>query len=105
MNGFLEKPAYRLKKFHESGHENLSVAVNLSSIQLYQPDLVIRLKSILDEIDFDPTRLEIEITESIFMSKSHQVVENLTRIKDMGVRIAIDDFWYRFFILVIFKRF
>lgn len=101
----LRKACLEIKKCHENGYEDLSVAVNLSSIQLYQPDFVIRLKSILDEIDFDPKKLEIEITESIFMSKSHQVIENLTRIKDMGVRIAIDDFGTGFSSLAYLKNF
>ena len=101
----LRKACLDIKRMHEKGHQDLSVAVNLSSIQLYKPDFVIRLKSILDEIDFNPLKLEIEITESIFMSSSHQVIENLTRIKDMGVRISIDDFGTGFSSLAYLKNF
>jgi len=101
----LRKACLDIKRMHENGMKEFAISVNLSSVQLLKPDFVITLKSIIDEIGFNPCKLEIEITESIFMSSSHQVIENLTRIKDMGVRISIDDFGTGFSSLAYLKNF
>lgn len=68
------------------------VAVNISSIHMRMPGFHDEVAAILRETHFVPERLEIEITESVLLDHGGEVLENLKRLRAMGVRIALDDF-------------
>ena len=68
------------------------VAVNLSPIQVAQPDLPTRVHEILLESGLSPGRLELEITESALFRDFQRALDTLRRLKALGVRIAMDDF-------------
>jgi len=68
------------------------IAVNLSPVQLMQPDLAERITEILLETGLSPTRLELEITESAIISDKLRALQVLRRIKALGISIAMDDF-------------
>ncbi|MEM8743756.1 MAG: EAL domain-containing protein [Pseudomonadota bacterium] len=70
----------------------LKVSVNLSPVQFKPGDFVDLVKNALDETGLDPSRLELEITESLLISSTGQVVEDLEGLRDLGVSIAMDDF-------------
>ncbi len=74
-----------------------SLAINVSAGQLYDgfADQVI---ATIDSIGFPAARLELEITESLLMQQEN--LQELYSLKKQGISIAIDDFWYRLFILV-----
>ena len=71
---------------------NFRVAVNLSPIQVTLPNFAAMVESILAETGLAPERLELEITERIFLADQEHTVATLRRIKALGVRIALDDF-------------
>jgi diguanylate cyclase (GGDEF)-like protein len=70
----------------------LKIAVNLSPVQFKTSNLVEVVKEILDETGLAPHRLELEITERIFMADNENTLSTLRRLKAIGVRIAMDDF-------------
>lgn len=70
----------------------LRVAVNLSARQFQQPGLCAAIARILEENDLPPSRLELEITESVAMRNVDVTLQILKELHAMGVRIAIDDF-------------
>jgi diguanylate cyclase (GGDEF)-like protein len=70
----------------------LSIAVNLSSRQFQDPDLVRYVDEALREAELDPRLLELEITESLAMENAEHTVQILRQLKDLGVWISIDDF-------------
>jgi len=72
--------------------DDLKVAVNLSPVQFTAPDLVGVVERILAQTGLAPHRLELEITERIFMADSENTLSILRRLKSIGVRIAMDDF-------------
>jgi diguanylate cyclase (GGDEF)-like protein len=72
--------------------DDLKIAVNLSPVQFTAPDLVEVVERILAETRLAPNRLELEITERIFISDSENTLASLRRLKALGVRIAMDDF-------------
>jgi diguanylate cyclase (GGDEF)-like protein/PAS domain S-box-containing protein len=72
--------------------DHLRIAVNLSVCQFRHQGLLATIVSALDETGLRADRLEIEITESVFLSDSAQSVPLLHAMKDLGLRIAIDDF-------------
>ncbi len=70
----------------------LTVAVNVSAVQLYNPDFVQAIHQILLETGLSPRRLEIEITETALVRDFNRALTTLRLIKALGVRIAMDDF-------------
>jgi diguanylate cyclase (GGDEF)-like protein len=70
----------------------LSVAVNLSTAQFRHDDLVSLIAGALERAGLPARRLEIEITESLLMSNTEQVLGMLAALSAMGVTIAMDDF-------------
>jgi len=70
----------------------LTVAVNVSAVQLYNPDFVQQLHQTLLETGLSPKRLEIEITETALVRDFNRALTALRQAKALGVRIAMDDF-------------
>ncbi len=68
------------------------VSVNVSPIQLAEPDMARRIARILRETRLDPRQLQLEITESVLVDQPEALVADLTELMALGVRIAIDDF-------------
>jgi diguanylate cyclase (GGDEF)-like protein len=72
--------------------ENIRVAVNLSPIQFIEPNLPQVVISALASAQLPPRRLELEITEGVFLVESESTDDMFARLKQIGVRLALDDF-------------
>jgi diguanylate cyclase (GGDEF)-like protein/PAS domain S-box-containing protein len=72
--------------------EHLTISVNLSGKQFRQPELVERIREILAESSLEPSRLCLEITESMIMAHADSAVDKMRRLRDLGVELHIDDF-------------
>ncbi len=70
----------------------LRISVNVSGRQLEDPHFVDQVGHILDRLAFDPSRLVLEITESVFVAKADENIDKLHQLKRLGVQLAIDDF-------------
>ena len=70
----------------------LTVAVNVSAVQLYNAEFVKELHQILLEAGLSPLRLEIEITETALVRDFNRALATLRQIKALGIGIAMDDF-------------
>jgi len=68
------------------------VAVNVSTMQLDDPAFPATVARILAETGLEPSRLEIEITESVIMKDPDLAIRRLEALRDLGVSIAVDDF-------------
>jgi diguanylate cyclase (GGDEF)-like protein len=68
------------------------VAVNVSAEQLHDPRFVVAVQSALAESGLPPQRLELEVTESVFMREGTNAVAVLQDVLALGVRLALDDF-------------
>jgi len=75
-----------------AGFRPFRLAVNFSTRQFSQLDLIDRIQSIFKEEDFDPNRFEMEITESTIMEDVRSSVEVLAKLRSLGIHISIDDF-------------
>ena len=71
---------------------HIRVAVNVSSVQFHRPGLNNVVLQALAQGGLAPDRLEIEITESIFLEGSEETLQLLHGLRALGVRIALDDF-------------
>jgi diguanylate cyclase (GGDEF)-like protein len=83
----------------------LTLAVNLSASNFRQPHVAERLTRVLADTGFDPRRLEIEITESMLLGATGEVLGELSEMRRMGMRIALDDFGTGFSSLGYLRRF
>lgn len=79
------------KLMREAGTE-IRLSVNLSAVQFYKKDLCEKLLEIVAECLFDPKQLELEITESVFIQNIEHTRRALDSMRELGVRIALDDF-------------
>jgi diguanylate cyclase (GGDEF)-like protein/PAS domain S-box-containing protein len=77
--------------WQRQGLPNVCVAVNLSLRQLMDEHLIEDIKSALYDSDMAPNLLELEITESMVMHNTERMIKVLARIKEIGVRLALDD--------------
>ena len=71
---------------------HVRVAVNISPLQFANPALPAIITSALAEAQLAPQRLELEITEGVFMQDDAETTEMFARLKRIGVRFALDDF-------------
>jgi diguanylate cyclase (GGDEF)-like protein len=72
--------------------DDVTVAVNLSAAQMHDPSLVATIVGALAASQLDPSRLEIEIVESVLMDETQHTIRTLHALRELGVKIALDDF-------------
>ncbi|EAQ30547.1 hypothetical protein NAP1_07205 [Erythrobacter sp. NAP1] len=72
--------------------DDVTVAVNLSPLQIRAPGAALGIKSALREAGLDPRRLELEVTESLFIEDNHSTAAFIEELSEIGVRFALDDF-------------
>ena len=98
------KAFHQSRAWHRDGFGSLRIAVNLSGHQL-QPRFVRMLEELIRTAGFNPSFLELEITESVFMQRAEETIGMLNDLKSMGLRISIDDFGTGYSSLSYLKRF
>lgn len=74
------------------GHPSLTMSVNVSAPEFASPDLVSDIRGVIEDSGIDPTRLWLEMTESVLMSDTDVTMSRLKDLKDLGVRLSVDDF-------------
>ncbi len=72
--------------------DELTIAVNLSPKHFMLSDIEQVVRRALEETGVNPSRLELEITESLLIERSDEVIDKLGKLKQLGVVIAMDDF-------------
>jgi diguanylate cyclase (GGDEF)-like protein len=90
-NWVLRETCRQFMQWQMSGFELPQVSVNLSVKQLERPEFIDVLGKILDETGMDPTRLKLELTESVVMAVG-DAFTLLERLRDLGISLALDDF-------------
>jgi diguanylate cyclase (GGDEF)-like protein/PAS domain S-box-containing protein len=88
-----------------SGYGDLKISVNLSAQQLRAEGFMDLLKDTLKETHLEPSRLILEITESLLMDNVEDTIQQLQEIRDLGVGLSIDDFGTGYSSLSYLKRF
>lgn len=88
----LLKACEECKRWNDNGHPDYKVNVNLSVVQLLQPDVVETVADALGRSEINPHNLTLEVTEGLAINDLERMKKILARIKQLGVRIALDDF-------------
>ncbi|MFZ4171729.1 putative bifunctional diguanylate cyclase/phosphodiesterase, partial [Enterobacter ludwigii] len=103
-NWVLNEACRQLREWHLQGHQNWSMAVNLSTLQFEQPSLVKTVLDCLTRHNVPPEMLILEVTETTAMSNPDESVRVLTELTDAGVKASIDDFGTGYSSLLYLKR-
>lgn len=101
----LREACKQTRAWHDAGFTELYVAVNLSSRQFREPDLVQRVQQVLADIGLSGVRLELELTESMLLTNIDNTVRQMQELDTAGVRFAVDDFGTGYSSLSYLKRF
>lgn len=88
----LEESFTFIKDINERFNSNYSISINISSIHIIQDDFIDTITQILSKVGLNPTCIEFEITESVFLSDLELAIDRLRQLQDIGIRISIDDF-------------
>lgn len=88
----LETACRQAREWLDSGLPALRMAVNVSTRQLVQGDFLRVVEHCLASTGLPPDSLELELTESVLLQKTEKVMDVLTALHTMGVRLSIDDF-------------
>ena len=100
----LEQACWQMVQWQAAGVELSFVAVNISSRLFARPELFSLVSTVLADTGMDPALLELEVTESAVMDNSQVALEQMHRLRALGLRLAIDDFGTGFSSLLRLKR-
>ena len=93
-----------LRRWHDAGRTELTMAVNVSVLQLLRGDFSEIVRRTLEDTGIPPRTLELELTESVLMANAEQTSAKLQALREMGVSLAIDDFGTGYSSLAYLKR-
>ncbi len=99
----LERAVRQCRDWEQAGL-HINVAVNLSTHTMYDPQLLSTVTDLLQAYEVNPSRLTLEITESMLMNEPGQAQRVLADLRALGVSIAIDDFGTGYSSLAYLKR-
>ncbi|MEW6341017.1 MAG: EAL domain-containing protein [Pseudomonadota bacterium] len=92
-------------RWNAAGHRQLTLAINLSPVQLTDPGLPARVNAALRTHGLEPAEIELEITESAEIPDGEVVEETLRQLAAAGIRLSMDDFGMGHSSLLYMQRF
>ncbi|WP_119966653.1 EAL domain-containing protein [Simplicispira lacusdiani] len=101
----LREACAQAMRWQQAGLPELTMAVNLSAVQFRRGDLLQSVTQALVDSGLEPSRLELELTESLLLDDAEPVLETVRRFKSLGVCLSIDDFGTGYSSLAYLKRF
>ena len=88
----MDQACAQLKAWHDMGHDDLRMAINLSTVQLHHSELSRTVTNLMQRYQLPAWSLEVEVTETGLMEDISAAAAHLNSLKKAGVTIAIDDF-------------
>ena len=101
----LEEVCTQVRAWRAAGVPSLTIAVNVSAVELRAPSFFTGVRDIIARHELDPALFEIELTETFMMHDWQSTAEVLLALKELGVRVALDDFGTGYSSLSYMKRF
>lgn len=88
----IEESLREYSRWKEAHHYPMIISLNISAIQYKQADFIDKMLSIMKKYDVSPHEVELEITESILIDDFKEITEKLVILRDIGIKISLDDF-------------
>ncbi len=87
-----EEAAFRIKTWREKYGVTIPISVNVSRIDIYDPELEEKFIKILDRYELTPNEMMLEITESAYADNANALIGVVKNLREKGFRIEMDDF-------------
>lgn len=84
--------AARIQDWKKRLNASVPVSVNVSRVDLYDPDMVEKLERLTNDNNIDRSELHLEITESAYTDDAKQIVAKVEQLRNLGYKIEMDDF-------------
>lgn len=91
-NWVLKTACNQIKKWEQENNKDICISVNVSALQIQKGDFVSTVATIIAMAKIKPSLIELEITESCIMEDSIGNIMKLNELKEIGIRISLDDF-------------
>lgn len=99
-NGFItkldqyvwEKVCQLMQQWDKEGLEPVNISINVSRADVYNVNLVDTLLDLVKCYNIAPKRLHLEITESVYTESPEDIIQNVTRLREKGFVVEMDDF-------------
>ncbi len=91
-NWVIEKSVQTYAHWRDTYHYPMLLSLNVSAVQCKQKDFIESLLQIIQKYDVSPEEIELEITETILIEDFGYISGRLTRLRETGVKISLDDF-------------
>ena len=99
-NGFItkldqyvwEKVCQLMQQWDKEGLEPVNISINVSRADVYNVNLVDTLLDLVKRYNIAPKRLHLEITESVYTESPEDIIQNVTRLREKGFVVEMDDF-------------
>ena len=99
-NGFItsldyymwEEACKQIRRWIDLGHPPIPISVNISRVDIYNPELCKMLDGLVKKYDIAPELLELEITESAYTENAEQMITAVSKLKKLGFVVGMDDF-------------
>jgi len=89
----LETSCAQLKRWQKNRlTRHLTLSVNVSAKQFFQKKFVAEVQATVQRYGIDPTRLKLELTESMLIDNIENTIEAIYTLNEMGIKISLDDF-------------
>jgi EAL domain-containing protein (putative c-di-GMP-specific phosphodiesterase class I) len=88
----LKTVCFQIQAWHSAGLYPLSISINLSARQFYQPNLIRTIQKVLTQTGLDPQFLEIEVTEATILQNFYEATKVLRALRLLRVKTAVDNF-------------
>ena len=87
-----EEAAAQIRRWKDKYGRTIPVSVNMSRVDIYDPELEQRLSGLLEKNELRPEELMLEITESAYADDAKGLIEVVNRLRGKGFKIEMDDF-------------
>lgn len=101
----LKTACHYYNKWLQIGIPKITISINLSPYQFTDPNIYVSIKSTIENVDFDPKNLMIELTESSLITDEATAILTVNNLKKIGIKVAIDDFGTGYSSLAYLKKF
>ncbi|MDH5719037.1 MAG: EAL domain-containing protein [Spirochaetia bacterium] len=88
----LNKTCEDVRRLTDLGYKDISIAVNLAAAQLFDSQIIEKIKSVIEKNKIKPEQLGIELTETSLMNDMQNAINIMNKLKEMNITIYIDDF-------------
>lgn len=88
----LKQVCVQARKWQHAGYKPIQFSVNVTALQFLRPDFVKSVKTALESTGLDAKYLDLELTESVFMTDFDVTINRMNELRALGISLSIDDF-------------